>query len=210
MGDPLGIGTIFLASRSGNRTYPGSGCCIMHFWLNATASFFCFPCLCNALPIKKRAERDEPRLFFEIRSGVPPRQTQTDNDASGNPQRVAGRPLGVPYGCGVPPRQTREINAVRWSQVADRKNNPNRGIRRGRLLTSQTAFGGQLPYKGSLVRPVARFHHIPSEYNSRLLRTTSICHGIGYSHKSRRYALWASPTVSHTGDKILCGCMPHL
>ena len=108
------------------------------------------------------------------------------------------------------PRQTHEINAVRWSQVADRKNSPNRGIRRGRLLTSQTAFGGQLPYKGSLVRPVARFHHIPSEYNGRLLRATSICHGIGYSHKSRRYALWASPTVSHTGDKILCGCMPHL
>ena len=108
------------------------------------------------------------------------------------------------------PRQTHEINAVRWSQVADRKNSPNRGIRRGRPLTSQTAFGGQLPYKGSLVRPVARFHHILSEYNGRLLRATSICHGIGYSHKSRRYALWASPTVSHTGDKILCGCMPHL
>ena len=26
------------------------------------------------------------------------RQTQTDNDASGNPQHVAGRPLAVPYG----------------------------------------------------------------------------------------------------------------
>ena len=82
-----------------------------------------------------------------------------------------------------------EINEVRWSQVAGRKNNPNRGIRRGRLLTSQTAFGGQLPYEGSLVRSVARFHHIPSEYNGRLLRAASICHGIGYSHKSRRYAL---------------------
>ena len=98
-------------------------------------------------------------------------------------------PLFLGIRCGVPLRQTHEINAVRWSQVADRKNNPNRGIRRGRLLTSQTAFGGQLPYKGSLVRPVARFHHIPSEYNGRLLRATSICHGIGYSHKSRRYAL---------------------
>ena len=32
----------------------------MHFWLNATASFFfCFPCLCNALPIKKREEEKE-------------------------------------------------------------------------------------------------------------------------------------------------------
>ncbi len=38
------------------------------------------------------------------------RQTQTDNDASGNPQHVAGRPLGVPYGCGVPPRQTQTDN----------------------------------------------------------------------------------------------------
>ena len=27
-------------------------------------------------------------------------------------------------------------------------------VRRGRSLTSQTAFGGQLPYKGSLGRPV--------------------------------------------------------
>ena len=93
------------------------------------------------------------------------------------------------FRCGVPLRQTHEINAVRWSQVADRKNSPNRGIRRGRPLTSQTAFGGQLPYKGSLVRPVARFHHIPSGYNGRLLRATSICHDTSYSHKSRRYAL---------------------
>ena len=54
-----------------------------------------------------------------------------------------------------------EINEVRWLQLADRKNNPNRGIRRGRLLTSQTAFGGQLPYKGSLVRPAAIFDHGP-------------------------------------------------
>ena len=48
-----------------------------------------------------------------------------------------------------------EINEVRWLQLADRKNSPNRGIRRGRLLTSQTAFGGQLPYEGSLGRPAA-------------------------------------------------------
>ena len=34
----------------------------------------------------------EPRLFLGLRCGVPPRQTQTNNDASGNPQRVAGRP----------------------------------------------------------------------------------------------------------------------
>ena len=66
-----------------------------------------------------------------------------------------------------------EINEVRWLQLADRKNNPNRGIRKGRPLTSQTAFGGQLPYKGSLVRPVARFHHSLFEYNGRFLRATS-------------------------------------
>ena len=29
------------------------------------------------------------------------------------------------------------------------------------LLTSQPAFGGQLPYKGSLVRPAAIFDHGP-------------------------------------------------
>ena len=46
-------------------------------------------------------------------------------------------------------------------------------MRRGRPLTSQTAFGGQLPYKGSLVRPAARFHHIPFDYNGRLLRATN-------------------------------------
>ena len=31
-------------------------------------------------------------VFFGFRCGVPPRQTQTDNDASGSPPRVAGRP----------------------------------------------------------------------------------------------------------------------
>ena len=38
-----------------------------------------------------------------------PRQTQADNDASGSPQRVAGRPLGQPYGIAV----------RRWEQSAD-------------------------------------------------------------------------------------------
>ena len=62
-----------------------------------------------------------------------------------------------------------EINEVRWLQLADRKNNPNRGIRKGRPLTSQTAFGGQLPYKGSLVQPAVMFDHSPFEYHGRLL-----------------------------------------
>ena len=34
-------------------------------------------------------------FFSESECGVPPRQTQTDNDASGNPQRIAGRLLGA-------------------------------------------------------------------------------------------------------------------
>ena len=74
--------------------------------------------------------------------------------------------LGVPYG----------IAYRRWerkrSQIA-KKNTANGLVRRGRPLTSQTAFGGQLPYKGSLVRPVARFHHSLFEYNGRFLRATS-------------------------------------
>ena len=36
-------------------------------------------------------------FFSESECGVPPRQIQTDNDASGNPQRVAGRLQDVPY-----------------------------------------------------------------------------------------------------------------
>ena len=43
-------------------------------------------------------------------------------------------------------------------------------VRRGRLLTSQTAFGGQLPYKGSLVRPAVIFNHNLFEYNGEFLR----------------------------------------
>ena len=43
---------------------------------------------------------------------------------------------------------------------ADRKKYTASGlVRRGYPLTSQTAFGGQLPYKGSLVQPVVRFGH---------------------------------------------------
>ena len=80
--------------------------------------------------------------------------------------------------CGIPPRQTHEINADGRSQIAavlrTAKNCTASGpVHRGRPLTSQTAFGGQLPYKGSLVRPVARCDHNLSEYNVRLLRATN-------------------------------------
>ena len=71
-------------------------------------------------------------------------------------------------------------------------------VRRGRPLTSQTAFGGQLPYKGSLVRPAARFDYNPFMYDGRFLRATSICHGTGYSQKSRlpkRTAVAGQPAV---------------
>ncbi len=35
-------------------------------------------------------------------------------------------------------------------------------VRRGRPLTSQTAFGGQLPYEGSLGRPAVKNVHTPN------------------------------------------------
>ena len=68
----------------------------------------------------------------------------------------------------------------------------HRPVRRGRPLTSQTAFGGQLPYKGSLVRPVARFHHSLFEYSGGLLRATNheprfFSRAEGYSRRCRQF-----------------------
>ena len=63
--------------------------------------------------------------------------------------------------------------AVRRGLADHKKITANGLVRRGRPLTSQTAFGGQLPYKGSLVRPAVRFGHSPFEYNGRLLRATN-------------------------------------
>ena len=48
-----------------------------------------------------------------------------------------------------------------------------RNMRRGRPLTSQTAFGGQLPYKGSLVSPVVRFGYSLFDYGGMFLRITN-------------------------------------
>ena len=59
-------------------------------------------------------------------------------------------------------------------------------MRKGRSLTSQTVFGGQLPYKGSLVSPVVRFHYSPFEYNGRLLRATN--HGFFPRTQMQRFA----------------------
>ena len=77
---------------------------------------------------------------------------------------------GTPFGRPLRYR----IQAMGEKEVTDCKKIHGHGlVRRGRPLTSQTAFGGQLPYKGSLVRPVARFHHSLFEYNGRLLRATN-------------------------------------
>ena len=43
-------------------------------------------------------------------------------------------------------------------------------VRRGRYLTFQTAFGGQLPYKGSLGRPAVIFDHSPFWYYDKPFR----------------------------------------
>ena len=72
-----------------------------------------------------------------FRCGVPPRLTRTDNIASSTPRLVEENPSTA---SGPPPLRRGGLR-------------PNRGHRRGRPLTSQTAFGGQLPYEGSLGRP---------------------------------------------------------
>ena len=46
-------------------------------------------------------------------------------------------------------------------------------MRRDRSLTSQTAFGGQLPYKGSLVQPAVRFGYSLFDYGGMFLRATN-------------------------------------
>ena len=109
--------------------------------------------------------------------------------------------------CGVPPRQTHEINAVRWSQVADCKNSPNRGIRRGRPLTSQTAFGGQLPYKGSLAR--CEIWPYLFLYNGRLLRTTNheprfFPRAEGYSRRCHQFEFIAA--LRHLNPRRPAAC----
>ena len=65
---------------------------------------------------------------------------------------------GTPFG--RPLRHRSQAMGITQSQIA-KKYTANGLVRRGRPLTSQTAFGGQLPYKGSLVRPAAIFDHGP-------------------------------------------------
>ena len=73
--------------------------------------------------------------------------------------------------------------AVRRRQAA-KKYTASGLVRRGRPLTSQTAFGGQLPYKGSLVRPAARFDYNPFMYDGRFLRATN--HGLFHEPRVTR------------------------
>lgn len=53
--------------------------------------------------------------LLRLRCGVPPRQTQTNNDASGSPQRVAGRPPEYPPG--RPLRNRSQAMGITQSQV---------------------------------------------------------------------------------------------
>ena len=76
-----------------------------------------------------RATNNEPRPFLGLRCGVPPRQAQTNNDASGNLQRVAGRPPEYPPGR---PLRNR-IQAMGMNAVTGHKKNTACGrMRRGR------------------------------------------------------------------------------
>ena len=77
---------------------------------------------------------------------------------------------GTPFG--RPLRHRSQAMGITQSQIA-KKYTANGHVRRGCPLTSQTAFGGQLPYKGSLGRPAAIFGHSQSEYNGKFLRATN-------------------------------------
>ena len=63
---------------------------------------------------------------------------------------------------GHPLRYRSQAMRITQSQIV-KKYTANGHVRRGRPLTSQTAFGGhtRLPYKGSLVWPAVRFDHSP-------------------------------------------------
>ena len=149
-----------------------------------------------------------------FRCGVPPRLTRTDNIASSTPRLVEENPSTA----SGPPLLRR--GGLR----------PNRGHRRGRPLTSQTAFGGQLPYEGSLGRPAVNNGENTCQVNVAWFcdRRTAACElrfrqsafrGIPTTGRpasavrsSNRLAppigrqptgwkgLWASPTESQPGD----------
>ena len=113
------------------------------------------------------------------------------------PEHPPGRPLRY------------RIQAMEMS--ADRKKNTQPAVLcvGADLLTSQTAFGGQLPYKGSLVRPVARFGHT---YSCMMVgfyepRTTIFSRAEGYSRRCIQFEFVAakrhlSPRRPATGGAV--------
>ena len=115
-------------------------------------------CCSSYIPAMHRIHGGTPATA--VRSGSRPAPPDSRYLAD---QKGSGRPLRY------------RIQAMGEKEVTDcKKNTANGLVRRGRPLTSQTAFGGQLPYKGSLVRPAARFDHSPFEYNGRFLRATIV------------------------------------
>ena len=77
-------------SHTGDKNYAAHSCSCRGFRVGSPPETF------DHSPFKYhgrllRATNHEPRPFG-LRCGVPPRQIQTNNDASGSPQRVAGRP----------------------------------------------------------------------------------------------------------------------
>ena len=90
-----------------------------------------------------RTTSNEPRLFLGFRCGVPPRQTQTDNDASGSPQRVAGRLSGRPLRkrSGGPPADCNLRPAACVLRMAFSPNSISRDSHNG------TPFGRPLRYR---------------------------------------------------------------
>ena len=73
-------------------------------------------------------------------------------------------------------------------------------MRRGSSLTSQTAFGGQLPYEGSLVRPAVRFEHSLFEYDGRFLRATN--------HEQRATAFFSESNAAFRRDRFIIVLRP--
>ena len=72
-------------------------------------------------------------------------------------------------------------------------------MRRGCPLTSQTAFGGQLPYKGSLVQPVVRFGHTYSCIMAGFYEPRTMNHGL-----SLGFRCGVPPRQIHDGITTVC------
>ena len=71
-----------------------------------------------------------------------------------------------------------------------------------------------LPYKGSLVRPVARFHHSLFEYSGGLLRTTNheprfFSRAEGYSRRCRQFESVAAQRHLNPRRPANCGLRGH-